>query len=217
MLRHSKKRADKDAHERNRIVEKLKRSLTQGIKGSGKRGRFLKVDRNAVELDQPGSQASPSTTHLCVLRGAVAHQRGLSRTQAHHGDAAHLSLDPQPRQGPHRDLLRRLCLAALPAQHHACGPGATQRGSYPVRAERRSSLPHYRHQHAEAVSARFPRHRSSADALQRNRTKVPQQDPCYRNQFCKAVPKAERGAWATPARQAVRTECAPCEWLRLRL
>ena len=52
VLRHSKKRAAKDVHERDRIVEKLKRSLRQGIKGSGKRGRFLKVDRDAVELDQ---------------------------------------------------------------------------------------------------------------------------------------------------------------------
>ena len=52
VLRYSKKRAAKDAYERDRIVEKCKRRLTQGIKGSGKRGRFLKVDRNAVALDQ---------------------------------------------------------------------------------------------------------------------------------------------------------------------
>ena len=140
VLRHSKKRADKDAHERDRIVEKLKRSLTQGIKGSGKRGRFLKVDRNAVELNQdaidrdacfdglhgvwtqPGSRKSPGTTHLCILRGAVAHRRGLSRAQAHHGDAAHLSLDPPARQRAHRDLLRRLlpCCACCATSTTPC-------------------------------------------------------------------------------------------------
>ena len=67
--------------------------------------------------------------------------------------------------------------AALSAQHHACGPGATQRGSYPDRAERCASLSHHRHQYAEAVSARLPRHRCSADTLQRSRTEIPQQDP----------------------------------------
>ncbi len=125
---------------------------------------------------QPERPAAPHTR--CTQAGGdQASDYGLSRAQAHHGDAAHLSLDPQPRQGPHRDLLRCFCPAALPAQHHGCGPRATQRGPYPDRAERRASLPHYRHQYAEAVSACLPRHRSSADALQRSRTKVPQQDP----------------------------------------
>lgn len=52
VLRYSQNRAAKDVHERERIVEKLKRRLTQGIKGNGKQGRNLKVDRGAVALNQ---------------------------------------------------------------------------------------------------------------------------------------------------------------------
>ncbi len=195
VLRHSKKRADKDVHERDSIVEKLKRSLRQGIKGSGKRGRFLKVDRNAVDLDQDAidrdacfdglhgvwtslDRESHPAQHIYAYYGELWRIEEGFRVLKHTMATRPIyHWTPQPRQGPHRDLLRRFCLAALPAQHHACGPRATQRGPYPDRAERRSSLPHYRHQYAEAVSARLPRHRSSADALQRSRTKVPQQDP----------------------------------------
>ena len=48
VLRRGKKRATRDASERDKIVAKLQRRPVQGIKGSGKRGRFLKTGRDAV-------------------------------------------------------------------------------------------------------------------------------------------------------------------------
>ena len=52
VLRHSANHAARDAWEREKTVAKLQRRLAQGIKGSGRRSRFLKVSRRAVELDQ---------------------------------------------------------------------------------------------------------------------------------------------------------------------
>ena len=51
VIRHSESRARKNALEREKTVAKLQQRLTQGIKGNGKAGRFLSVDRGAVTLD----------------------------------------------------------------------------------------------------------------------------------------------------------------------
>ena len=49
VLRTCRKKAAKDAHDREKAVEKAKLNLAQGVKGKGRRGRFL--DQGAVSLD----------------------------------------------------------------------------------------------------------------------------------------------------------------------
>ena len=52
VLRYCPKKAAKDAHERDDAIEKAKKRLAQGIKGRGKGGRFLKVQKGAVSLNK---------------------------------------------------------------------------------------------------------------------------------------------------------------------
>ena len=52
ILRYCARRAAKDAHERDQAVAQAKRRLASDVKGSGRRGRYLKVSRNAVTLNQ---------------------------------------------------------------------------------------------------------------------------------------------------------------------
>ena len=52
VLRYCPKRAAKDAHERERAVEKAKKRLASGVKGTDRSSRFLKVRRDAIELNQ---------------------------------------------------------------------------------------------------------------------------------------------------------------------
>ncbi len=52
ILRYCPKKAAKDAHTREEAIEKAKKRLTAGIKGKGKGGRFLQVDRGAVRLNE---------------------------------------------------------------------------------------------------------------------------------------------------------------------
>ena len=52
VLRYCPKRAAKDAHERERAVEKAKKRLASGVKGTDRSNRFLKVRRDAIELNQ---------------------------------------------------------------------------------------------------------------------------------------------------------------------
>ena len=44
--------AAKDAHEREQAVKKARKRLASGIKGSGRKGRYLKVNRDAVKLNE---------------------------------------------------------------------------------------------------------------------------------------------------------------------
>ena len=39
-------------HKREQAVEKVKKRLTQSVKGPGRSGRFLKVDPEGVQLDE---------------------------------------------------------------------------------------------------------------------------------------------------------------------
>ena len=52
VLRYCPKKAAKDAHDREDAVEKAKKRLASGIKGRGKGGRFLKVQKGTVSLNQ---------------------------------------------------------------------------------------------------------------------------------------------------------------------
>ena len=52
VLRYCPKKAAKDAHDRQKAVEKAKLNLAQGIKGKARSGRFLKVDQGAVSLNE---------------------------------------------------------------------------------------------------------------------------------------------------------------------
>lgn len=52
ILRYCPKKAARDAHKREEAIEKVKKRLTAGVKGRGKGGRFLKVDKDAVSLDE---------------------------------------------------------------------------------------------------------------------------------------------------------------------
>ena len=45
------RRAAKDAHEREQAVKKARNHLASGVKGSGRNGRYLKVNRGAVKLN----------------------------------------------------------------------------------------------------------------------------------------------------------------------
>ncbi len=50
VLRYCPKKAAKDAHDRQKAVEKAKLNLAQGVKGKGTSGRFL--DQGAVSLNE---------------------------------------------------------------------------------------------------------------------------------------------------------------------
>ena len=52
ILRYCPKRAAKEAHERDKAVSEARRRLAAQVKGSGRAGRFLKVDRNAIKLNE---------------------------------------------------------------------------------------------------------------------------------------------------------------------
>ena len=52
ILRYCPKKAAKDAHKRAEAVEKAKKRLGSELKGQGKAGRFLKVDKGAVHLNE---------------------------------------------------------------------------------------------------------------------------------------------------------------------
>ena len=52
VLRHCAGRARKDALDREAAVEKAARRLGEGIKGSGRRGRYLKVEKGAVSISE---------------------------------------------------------------------------------------------------------------------------------------------------------------------
>ncbi len=52
ILRYCPKKATKDAHARQKAIEKVKKRLAQGVKGHGRSGRFLKVDQDSVRLDE---------------------------------------------------------------------------------------------------------------------------------------------------------------------
>ena len=52
ILRYCPKKAARDTHKREHALEKGKKRLAAGIKGKGKGGRFLKVDQDAVSLDE---------------------------------------------------------------------------------------------------------------------------------------------------------------------
>lgn len=51
VLRHCEKRARKDAIDREEAVKKLERSIARGIKGGGRRGRFVKIEEGALSID----------------------------------------------------------------------------------------------------------------------------------------------------------------------
>ncbi len=51
IVRYCPKRAAKDAHEREKAVTKAQKRLASGVKGSGQKGRYLNVNRNAVKLN----------------------------------------------------------------------------------------------------------------------------------------------------------------------
>lgn len=52
VLRHCGKRARKDSVDREKVLEKLGKRLEGGIKGNGRRGRFLKIESGAVSIDE---------------------------------------------------------------------------------------------------------------------------------------------------------------------
>ena len=52
VLRHCARRARKDALDRETAVEKAAKRLAEGIKGSGRRGRYLKVEKGAVSISE---------------------------------------------------------------------------------------------------------------------------------------------------------------------
>ena len=52
ILRYCPKKAARDAHKREDAIEKVKKRLAAGVKGKGKGGRFLKVEQDAVSLDE---------------------------------------------------------------------------------------------------------------------------------------------------------------------
>ncbi|MDE2645494.1 MAG: IS1634 family transposase [Bacteroidota bacterium] len=52
ILRYCPKKAARDVHKRELAVEKVKTRLAQGVKGTGRSGRFLKVDPEGVRLDE---------------------------------------------------------------------------------------------------------------------------------------------------------------------
>ena len=52
VLRHSGKKAAKDAHDRDKAIERLTKRLAAGIKGKGRSGRFIKVNQDALSLDE---------------------------------------------------------------------------------------------------------------------------------------------------------------------
>ncbi len=51
VLRHCEKRARKDSQDREEALKKLERRIAGGIKGNGRRGRFIKVEAGAVSVD----------------------------------------------------------------------------------------------------------------------------------------------------------------------
>lgn len=52
VLRHCEKRARKDSVDREKALEKLEGRMARGIKGNGRRGRFLKIESGAVSIDE---------------------------------------------------------------------------------------------------------------------------------------------------------------------
>ncbi len=52
ILRYCPKKAARDVHSREKAIEKVKNRLKQGVKGTGRSGRFLKVKQDGVSLDQ---------------------------------------------------------------------------------------------------------------------------------------------------------------------
>jgi len=52
VLRHCASRARKDALDREVAVEKAAKRLSEGIKGSGRRGRYLKVEKGSVSISE---------------------------------------------------------------------------------------------------------------------------------------------------------------------
>ena len=52
VLRYCPKRAAKEAQEREKAVKKAKQRLAAGVKGSSRSSRYLRVDRNAVQLKE---------------------------------------------------------------------------------------------------------------------------------------------------------------------
>ncbi len=52
ILRYCPKKAARDVHKREQAVEKVKKRLMQSVKGSGRTGRFLKVNPEGVSLDE---------------------------------------------------------------------------------------------------------------------------------------------------------------------
>ncbi len=51
VVRHCEKRARKDSRDREDALEKLEGRMARGIKGNGRRGRFLKIESGAVSID----------------------------------------------------------------------------------------------------------------------------------------------------------------------
>ena len=56
VVRHCEKRARKDSKEREEALEKLEGRMARGIKGNGRRGRFLKIESGAVSIDAEAVQ-----------------------------------------------------------------------------------------------------------------------------------------------------------------
>ena len=52
IVRHGPRKAARDAHKRADALAKAKKRWADGVKGQGKAGRFLKVDQDAVRLNE---------------------------------------------------------------------------------------------------------------------------------------------------------------------
>ena len=52
ILRYCPKKATRDEKARKKAIEKVKKRLAKGVKGNGRSGRFLRVDQDAVSLDE---------------------------------------------------------------------------------------------------------------------------------------------------------------------
>ena len=202
VIRHSESRARKNALEREKTVAKLQQRLTQGIKGNGKAGRFLSVDRGAVTLDHDAIERDARYDGLHGVWTSLDRKRYAAQDiYAYYGQLWRIEdgfrvlkhtmmtrpiyhWTPRRVRGAHGDLLRRLCVVtpvALPIQLHACRPGAAQRSAHPGRAHRRSNLPPRGHQHAETILGGFPCHQSAACTL-----------PCCRPDLSQQNPRADR-------------------------
>ena len=56
VVRYSPEKARKDAHEREHALEQLQKNLPQGLRGSGRRQRYLKIQKGAVCIDATAVQ-----------------------------------------------------------------------------------------------------------------------------------------------------------------